>query len=310
MVGNALRLAFFVAATRAAPPNATAPRAAPPNATAPRDGPHRNGTRLGAKWRTGADAVATALLLFVKVPKCGSSTTAGVVRRIAARHGLKGARGEGEPFADGKRVSANHGWLTSVAPALPWPAKRKVFLFTVVRDPLARAVSQYFHILVSRRGRPHRDEHVVGALERVRPRLLCDYVQSVKHSSPDAILDDYDLVGVVEHYAETMTLLAARLSIPLADVVYLPAKNASAGGKDDHGARFIPVDPKQLARVRDKAGAAFEKNHSEDYALWRGATARVLAAADGEAVDRRQCCAQTTQDRGSSARVEGQPVQL
>ena len=46
---------------------------------------------VGPAWRTGIDRPKDALLLFVKIPKCASSTSGGVVRRIAAMEGLKGA---------------------------------------------------------------------------------------------------------------------------------------------------------------------------------------------------------------------------
>ena len=107
------------------------------------------GTRLGEAWRPGVDAVERSLLFYVKLPKCASSTTGGVARRVAARHGLVGSRKTGKhhcpppdasavpcgPFRNGQQVWASHMKLREAILHVPAPLERRVFLFTVVRDP-------------------------------------------------------------------------------------------------------------------------------------------------------------------------------
>ena len=69
-------------------------------------------------------------------------------------------------------------------------------------------------------------------------------------------------VGTVELYDETMTLLAARLGVPLTDVLYVSAKNASARGAAEQGERHVAAGAAQLARVRAAYGADFERHQT------------------------------------------------
>ena len=239
---------------------------------------------LGPAWVPGADHVTgeSTFLLYVKINKCASSTTAGVARRIASRHGLAGAARadtNNSLSEQGNRVWANHGYAEGVVRLVPSPlGTSKVFLFTVVREPLNRAVSDYFHFGVSRRHFDHADADVIGALNKTRPNFICVYARLTPESTPEQILKAYDFVGVAELFAETMTALSARLGVPLVDVLYVSAKNASAGGKDITTGPIVAAPPAQLARVRAAFGDVFEEKHASDYRLWRGATAFVRTA--------------------------------
>ncbi|KAK7242678.1 hypothetical protein SO694_00016359 [Aureococcus anophagefferens] len=208
------------------------------------------GTRLGEAWRPGVDAVERSLLLYVKLPKCASSTTGGVARRVAARHGLVGARKTGKhhcpppdasavpcgPFRNGQQVWANHMKLREAILHVPSPLERRVFLFTVVRDPMARAVSNYLHFGVTRKHKPHNDSDIGAYLLGMHDGPLVSYASPGPGDAPARLLATYDLVGTVELYDETMTLLKGALGVP----PRTPSTRASATA-GEYEKKFRPV---------------------------------------------------------------------
>ena len=243
---------------------------------------------FGARYDAGPGPnVSETSIVFIKVPKCSSSTNAGVARRVGSRHGHRTRWRGNKPswnYRTRPAVYANHGELTQIADwyAMGAPTWR-AFLWTVVREPLARSVSAYFHFGVTKlHPAEHSDAQVVAHLEAER-HYLWDYLRTDCGAAPrpgdvDRLLDVYDLVGTVELFDETMVLLAARLGVPLGDVLSVSAKNSSVAGARDPatGNAFVRADESQLARVRkwaEKTG--FEARAAADYALWRNASARV-----------------------------------
>ena len=231
--------------------------------------------------------VANTTLVFIKVPKCASSTAGGAVRRVGHHHGHGGVRAKGDAATElfpraGPVVWARHSQAWKVipklreAPCLRWRA----FLFTVVREPLARATSEYFHFHVARLNASPADAAVTRFLDGRKARnFMFRYVRLDADATVEGTLDSYDLVGTVELFDETMVLLAARLGVPLGDVLYVASKNASSGGPDDTGRDFAAAGAETRARLATWAGeTGYEARMHEDYALWRGATARVKAA--------------------------------
>lgn len=120
--------------------------------------------------------------------------------------------------------------------------KNESFLWTLLREPTARYVSEFFHFQVSRRGVQPTDANFV------------EFLQTGKHSnrhylawlstSPflkrhqdnpfpvaQKILRDYDFIGITERLDETVVVLMMLLRVPMADVLHLSTK--TSGGYDD-----------------------------------------------------------------------------
>jgi hypothetical protein len=158
----------------------------------------------------------------------------------------------------------------------------RAFLWTVVREPLARGVSAFFHFEATKHRGNHSDANVIAYLES-EGNFLWNYLRTNKRSAPrpgdvDKLLDVYDLVGTTELFDETMVVLATRLGVPLGDVLSVSAKNTSVAGARDPmtGEAFVHADASQIARVREWAEkTGFEARVAADYALWRNASARV-----------------------------------
>ena len=92
--------------------------------------------RAGSLW---------ANLIFIKIPRCASSTTGGLIRNLAAQHGLNGV---GQTYSKGDcsivepGVFANHAKLYLMEPFLA-PLQRPAVYVSVVRDPISRCMSEF-----------------------------------------------------------------------------------------------------------------------------------------------------------------------
>jgi len=92
-------------------------------------------------------------LFYVKVYKAASTTSSGVVRRIAIRNGLNLACENipeivhrDEPF-----VLAYHVKLSDLKPQIENNLAKQVFLFTMIRDPVERCLSHFYYSQVTQR---------------------------------------------------------------------------------------------------------------------------------------------------------------
>ncbi|KAH8055693.1 sulfotransferase family [Aureococcus anophagefferens] len=224
-----------------------------------------------------AERAASALILSDSPPETVAATLEGLDVRI---HVGGARRDDASRLVDGRTAGLendfDHGGTAGT-----WRA----FLWTVVREPLARSVSQFFHFEVTR----HEKDSDAKVIARVRKYLKSETnvlwwnVRTDGASAPrpgdvDELLDAYDLVGTTELFDETMVLLATRLGVPLGDVLSVSAKNSSVAGARDPktGDAVVHADASQIARVREWAEkTGFEARVAADYALWRNASARV-----------------------------------
>ena len=83
-------------------------------------------------------------LVYIKVFKCASSTTGGVIRRIAAHNAMSGVSDTSwvnpEPGIWANHDELSQLWRKVVA------LKQRVFLFTMIRLPATRCLSSYYHL--------------------------------------------------------------------------------------------------------------------------------------------------------------------
>jgi hypothetical protein len=169
---------------------------------------------------------------YLKELKTGSSTLSGVHLRISKNVALRQS-----PFRICK-VRFDH----PPAVTLQYGKRRrsKSFLWSVIRDPTNRAISQFFHFQVSREKVEPSDVNFQTYLSD--PLFDNYYLQSMsmeylyrQHYDVETvianILRDYDFIGILERIDESLVVLSLILNIPLTDVLYLKAK--SSGGFDD-----------------------------------------------------------------------------
>jgi Galactose-3-O-sulfotransferase len=118
--------------------------------------------------------------------------------------------------------------------------RSKSFLWTVLREPTKRAISQFFHFQVSREKVEPSDTN----FQKYLAESLFDnyYLQSMSmeylfrqdYNIEEVIakvLRDYDFIGILERMDESLVVLSLILNVPITDVLYLKAKGS--GGFDD-----------------------------------------------------------------------------
>jgi hypothetical protein len=207
-----------------------------------------------ANWRGSVQETPSDVgFLFLKACKTGSSTSAGVNLRMARNVARR------QQQQDGKdnnyeicRSRFDHAFASDRY------ATRKVddsFLWSVIRSPTKRFVSQFFHFMVSRRKLEPSDKNFIkfirvsakksqrnivhdyylGALSTIPYRPGKSTNTSQKVETANRILNDYDFIGITERMDESFVALSMLNGLALADVIYLKAKGH--GGYDDAGGR-------------------------------------------------------------------------
>lgn len=174
-------------------------------------------------------------LLFVKEMKTGSSTMAGVTIRIA-RNVAK--RLYGNKF---RLCKLRFDHSSASRQDYGNRNKEKSFLFTIIREPTSRAISQFFHFHVSREKIEPTDQQFQQHLLRY-PYLDHYYLRdlSTKQFTPGVnntvnaindILSEYNFIGITERLDESLVVLQMLLGLKTNDLLYLKAKGN--GGYDD-----------------------------------------------------------------------------
>ncbi len=175
-------------------------------------------------------------LFLVKEMKTGGSTAAGIHLRIA--------RNEAQRQFPSQRTFCKTRNDHVVASRMEYNHRdrTKSFLWTVIRDPTERAISQFFHFEVSRNKVEPTDRHLKQWIHQSHDMLnhyylstlSVDDVLNTAHvdqvATANKILLDYDFVGVTERMEESAVALQLLLGLTTGDILYLNAKKS--GGFD------------------------------------------------------------------------------
>jgi len=204
-------------------------------------------------------------LLYVKVEKAASSTTAGVALRIAHRHGRKtGGRNNSTALLScdvkyghlhtNKYLNNRHNAAGQVYGKRD---KNRSFLFATIRDPASRAVSRTFFAVVSHEKRTPTDKNMLKWLHKGlhvfssgKGGFQLSYISLDTISSqsawdekegldvvinPDEVQDnvrnainDYDFLIVVERFDESLVAMQLLLDLDPGDILYSSAKSSAA----------------------------------------------------------------------------------
>lgn len=174
---------------------------------------------------------ATSGFLFLKLQKTGGSTAAGIAMRIAKHT----AERNHEDFWI-CRGRWDHSWAFRM---LKDRQRHQSFTWTMLRDPTKRAISEFNHFEVSRKGTPtsvlmkYLMSHNHNSLYlRELSMELHDFVSNTE--APDLvnrILSEYDFFGITERMDESAVALMMLTGAKLGDILYLNAKGS--GSYDD-----------------------------------------------------------------------------
>jgi len=118
----------------------------------------------------------------------------------------------------------------------PRRKKTKSFLWSIVRDPTTRTISNFYFFKVMRGGVEPTAENFIGStsvksapeqyLRMMSPEkyVYRGYSPRSRLRAVNRILDEYDFLAVTERMDESAVALSMLMGIPLADVMYLPSK--------------------------------------------------------------------------------------
>jgi len=172
--------------------------------------------------------------LYVKARKASSSTLAGVAIRVARRIAK-------ERQIKMCKTRFNHPMASKLN---YWKRiKQESFLWSVVREPSRRLLSEFFHFGFSRNFVQPTDENIQKYMRETSPPIDNYYLRwlSVKEPfdpkihMPEIVVRDiiheYDFLGVAERLEESLVVLQMILDLKTSDVLYLSAK--VHGGWDD-----------------------------------------------------------------------------
>jgi hypothetical protein len=186
--------------------------------------------------------------LYLRPFKAASTTTQSVHLRVARN--VASRQTESQPRPPFCQVSAGHG-------PQPYPAvsmfgsrnRQRSFLWSVIRDPTDRAVSQFFYNKVFRQEKAATAENLVADLSTdtgtnrpknyyIRSLALTEFRTDVDDpvAFVNAILDDYDFIGTAERLDESLVVFQMLLRLPLADILHVDSK--ISGNRT--GSRKIP----------------------------------------------------------------------
>ena len=173
--------------------------------------------------------------LYFKARKAGSSTVAGVALRIARN------------MAQRLQVETPHCHTRYGHP----PAhllnyyqrdKNNSFLWSIIREPTSRHVSEFYHFAVSRSKWEPTDNHFHFYfrdtteihnyyLQFMSTRKKFDNNHDNITTAVATIMDEYNFIGITERMHESLVCLQILLHLRTTDILYLSAKKN--GGFDD-----------------------------------------------------------------------------
>jgi hypothetical protein len=188
-------------------------------------------------------------LIYVKIRKTGSSTCAGINIRIASKVGerVRGLDNEDRPKRCGHTYT--HG-------RRPMKKRRSPnILWTLLRDPAKRAISEFYHFHVSRKGVEPTETKLMHHL-KTKKSYQFNYIADTsnpkvlrkKTSVPTAlnvttknpfqdireyVMDAYDFIGLLERKEESLALMKILWGLEAEDLIVLSAKQS--GGYDGGG---------------------------------------------------------------------------
>lgn len=212
-------------------------------------------------------------IVFIKLQKCASTTVAQIIQRISNTYGSRILTASNTNSGDQKnpmkcKLHDSHGFAFNL-PNLNQRQRDngKSFLFTFIREPMERFISDFYYHRVSKNNitvslskftkfENHITRHFRGLGGYELPYLLTDRSMVPPHTpeylfwnsiQPDNIqnvnllkkrveyvMQEYDFIGVASRMDESLVVFSILLEIPLTDILYLrPARVKGSYDYDD-----------------------------------------------------------------------------
>lgn len=180
--------------------------------------------------------------LFVGPPKAASSTVGGIMLRISRNvHNRIHHNNDLGRMSASCKIKEHHYMYPAVKRNFRERNPKKSFMWSFLREPTSRFVSEFFHFQVSRKKVEPTDE---AFQEYCRKYSYANYIQ-VLHPEPGNqlvnksaavahIIQEYDFIGITERMDESLVVLKLLLGLEMNDILYLKSAKGK-GGFDDGG---------------------------------------------------------------------------
>eukprot|EP00931_Biecheleriopsis_adriatica_P092389 TRINITY_DN66199_c0_g1_i1.p1 TRINITY_DN66199_c0_g1~~TRINITY_DN66199_c0_g1_i1.p1 ORF type:complete len:341 (+),score=48.49 TRINITY_DN66199_c0_g1_i1:31-1053(+) len=178
-------------------------------------------------------------IVFIKTYKTGSSTLAGICRRIGHRRQYSHTNDAywldaeqrwqslcgraGWSYRCSAAIWANHEPRAGIEHKLRALMPNAVYI-TIVRDPVARCLSDYYHIHVFRRQGVDSAKAKLKWIESCKTDFLTDYIGRKTGQEVADALGSYDAVMITERFTESLVAFRGILNASLTDVLHLSSK--------------------------------------------------------------------------------------
>jgi hypothetical protein len=219
-------------------------------------------------------------LIYIKIPKAMSSTSAGVARRLAAHHGLSGTF-DGKWISSEPGVWAEHSQMHRVEGWMGQLTKPR-FLFTVIRGPAERCLSEYYHLHISSPRGPeamrtgNTPEAKIDFLRTHCSNYYRDYLRSHHQGDKptvEEVMGLFDFIGSgPKRFNASALMLAEKYGhgALASDVIWVDSK-LEAQLETMFPTHFIPRPPlnEEPAEVLEYINGAFQVDNAWDYDLFR-----------------------------------------
>jgi len=173
--------------------------------------------------------------MYFKARKAGSSTVAGVALRIARSVAAQ------TPNVSTNICNTRFGHPPAWYNKYNRRDKLNSFLWTILRDPTRRHVSEFFHFAVSREKVEPTDFNLKWYFQTFandNSNYYLNYMKTNKTIAPENIhravqhiMSEYNFIGILERLDESLVVLQILLSLETSDILYLKSK--VNGGFDD-----------------------------------------------------------------------------
>jgi hypothetical protein len=208
-------------------------------------------------------------LVYVKVPKTASSTSAGVTLQISRNIGRK-MLGSGKSCSN----SHEHG-------AMFRNRKPPYLLWTTIRHPAKRAISSFFYHGVTRHDEKTSSENMLKLLRRSKNFQL-KYISTEKIPSNKThllavqgdplelirinVFEHYHFIAITERMDESLVVMKMLWGLSDRDIIVMSTKRS--GGYDNYRGKCVTIHPSfTTPQVDDYIRTNFTKDN-HDYLLY------------------------------------------
>lgn len=211
-------------------------------------------------------------LVFVKTHKTGGSTLSGVLRHIAYKSNLTGFT-DNDWIKDEPGVWANHNEYYRLHLNIT-RLKKPVFMVTILRKPVERALSGFFfgRVLMNLQKQPSVKTINEFMLNKAKRNYFFNYIRSRKNEPVQALVKRFDLIFITERFDESLIVLKQMCNLDFNDILYIKSKesNTSTWAKKQRGKNVKIRNPGPSVLSED-ISKAFRKLNKLDYELYNEA---------------------------------------